>query len=32
LHRTPTCTSSKVLELALATLAPPSFPRDCGQA
>jgi hypothetical protein len=32
LHRTPTFTSSKVLELALDTLAPPWFPRECGQA
>jgi hypothetical protein len=32
LHRTPTLTSSEGLELALDTLAPPLFPRECGQA
>jgi hypothetical protein len=31
LHRTPTFTSSKVLELALDTLAPSSLPRECAE-
>jgi hypothetical protein len=31
LHRTPTFTSSKVLELALDTLVPPSFPVSAGK-